>query len=109
MTVPPLRHTRQLARVVRVQNTHAFITLDTWCRAQVLVPVPVTVLRRSTGLHDRALQGALLSVEVRLDALLDTDLKPRNWQLVRRAGQADPARPGMPTAAQLLTSLPRGA
>ncbi|MHA6756971.1 hypothetical protein [Streptacidiphilus sp. PAMC 29251] len=109
MTAPPLPHTRQLARVVRVQSTTAFVTLDTWRRAQVLVPVSLTVLRRSTGLPDRALQGALLSVEVRLGALLDTELEARDWQLVRPAGQADPARPGMPTAAQLLTGLARGA
>ena len=70
------------------------------------MPVPLAGLRRSSGLQDGALQGALLSVEVRLDALLDTDLAARNWQLVRRAGQAGP---GMPTAAQLLTALPQDA
>ena len=108
MTALPLRHTRQLARVVRVQSTTAFVTLDAWCRAQVLVAVPLAGLRRSIGLEDWALQGALLSVEVRLDAVLDTDLAPRNWQLVSRAGQRT-APPQLPTAAQLLTGLPEGA
>jgi len=103
LTAPPLPYTRQLARVVRVQATTVFVTFEAWCQGQILVAVPLAGLRRSIGLEDWALRGAVLSAEVRLDAVLDTDLAPRNWRVVNRAGQ------GLPTAAQLLTGLPKGA
>jgi hypothetical protein len=77
------RRTRTSARVHKVQATHAFVTIPAWRCGAILMRVEIRELIAATGLIHQQLKGAELTVEVRLDALLDDELDALGWQLVR--------------------------
>ncbi|WP_042422188.1 hypothetical protein [Streptacidiphilus anmyonensis] len=77
------RHTRTAARVHKVQATAAFVVIPAWRRGAILARVDIRELITATGLIHQQMKGRELTVEVRLDALLEEELDARGWQLAR--------------------------
>ncbi|MFI6358242.1 hypothetical protein ACIBJF_37775 [Streptomyces sp. NPDC050743] len=76
-----LKAQRTEAVVVRAGMYTAHLSLPAWHKGAITVTAPTSVLCEVTGRNRAELPGASLTVAVCLDAVLDSDLHPHDWQL----------------------------
>lgn len=79
---------RKPARVVRVDSRFAFVSFASWCAGAALARIPLDDLTQATGLGGADLPGAALTAQITLAVLLEEDLHPEDWQLVRPAASS---------------------